>query len=270
MSGKLDLVRCQGLEIITSSELWREGKILVAFGTRRGGVSLAPFDSLNLGFHVGDRRENVLENRLKFCLGLGLNPARLTAAEQVHGGKITVVTEDRVGWGAFSDKASLPGADGLVTNIKSAPLALFFADCVPIVAVEAEARVVGIAHAGWRGIYKGIAPQLIKTMREGFGTTIEKLQVFIGPSIGPCCYEVEESIVKKFAQRFPQVLAKLGKNNHLNLALIGKHQLEEAGVREKNIHLSNFCTSCRTDLFFSYRASGGRTGRQAGLVAILD
>lgn len=269
MSDKLELVRYRGLEIVTPCKLWCEGKMLVAFGTRRGGVSQAPFHSLNLGFHVGDRRENVLENRLRFCLGLGLNPARLTAAEQVHGSKVVVVTEDKVGQGAFSDKTSLPGVDGLVTNIKGVALALFFADCVPVVAVGVEKKIVGIAHAGWRGIYEGVIPRLVEVMMEVFDTAAEKLQIFIGPSIGPCCYKVEESIMEKFAQRFPEVMAGLGENNHLNLALIGKRQLEKAGVKEKNIHLSNLCTSCRTDLFFSYRASGGRTGRQAGLVAIV-
>ncbi|MEW6189032.1 MAG: peptidoglycan editing factor PgeF [Actinomycetota bacterium] len=255
------------IKFLTSPKLLDEASILVIFSTRMGGVSPPPYNFLNLAFDVGDKWENVIKNRRILCLAFGLDPASLTTAEQVHEDRVAQVNEDSVGQGAFGG-IPIPRIDALVTNLNMVPLALFFADCVPIAIVDPMKRVIGIAHAGWRGTYLGISSNLVNLMMNRFNCRASDLLVFMGPCIGACCYRLESKRLNQFKRKFPRSM-EVRQNGSFDLTAPNVEQLEGVGIPRQNIYSASICTSCNTDLFFSYRAENCKTGRQTGLVALL-
>ncbi len=263
----LSLQKEGDLSSYTSPELLKELSVLVAFTTRSGGVSLTPFNSLNLAFHVDDNPLNVSKNREILCSTLKINPDSLTVPEQVHSDGVKVVDLNLKGSGAFSDKTAIKKTDALVTNLKNTPLIIFLADCVPVILVERKAKAVGIVHAGWQGTYKEITLKTLRLMEKTYDLSIEEMLVFIGPSVKSCCYEVSSQLFKNFVDKF-SFAEKAFDRNFLDLQLLNKLQLVKVGVPEENIHVVNKCTCCEEELFFSYRR-GKVTGRQAALVTIL-
>ncbi|MDI6689656.1 MAG: peptidoglycan editing factor PgeF [Actinomycetota bacterium] len=255
------------IKFLTSPKLLDEASILVMFSTRMGGVSPSPYNSLNLAFDVGDKWENVIKNRRMLCLALGLDAASFTTAEQTHENRVAQVNEDSVGQGAFGG-IPIPGVDALVTNLNTVSLALFFADCVPIAIVDPIKRVIGIAHAGWKGTYLGISSNLANLMMSRFNCQASNLLVFMGPCIGPCCYWLESTKLDRFKREFPRLM-EVHQNGSFDLEALNIKQLEGVGIPRQNIYSADICTSCNTDLFFSYHAENCKTGRQAGLVALL-
>jgi len=253
-----------GVSYLYSPKMLLEERIMVVFTTRQGGVSPKPFNSLNLGFHVGDLQNNVEINRERLLSDLNLDINNLTTAEQIHGNIPTVIEENLVGRGAKSFADSIPGTDALITAIEDVPLALFFADCVPIILVDPKMRNVAIIHAGWRGIVGNIISNTINTLNECCGTRSSDLIAFIGPSIGKCCYEVSEELQEQFKKRFN---AKIY-NTKIDLPEYAETELKEKEVPGRQITRLDYCTSCRNDLFFSYRREQ-KTGRQAGIVVLL-
>lgn len=220
--------------------------------TRLGGVSSPSYNSLNLGFKVGDRKQNVLQNRKLLSTDLNIRLDGFTTAQQVHGDNIAVVTEKMRGQGATDYKTAIPATDALITNIPGICLMVTVADCVPIILYDLKKTAIGAVHAGWKGTLKLIAQNTVNLLKKEFGTTTKDLIVGIGPSTGPCCYEVAP-------------------NTHFNLWRANKDQLIKSGVREENIEIAEICTKCRVDQFFSARAareeaahgnaSKGKTGR---------
>ncbi|MBI4744382.1 MAG: peptidoglycan editing factor PgeF [Actinobacteria bacterium] len=254
-----------GIEYFTPKIMENE-RVFVAFTTRNKGVSKDCYDSLNLAFHTGDERENVIKNRLKLIEAFGFKESFLTCAEQVHSSRCVFVSEEQAGSGGFDHRESLKNTDGLITNLKNVPLTLFFADCVPVVMVDKHNFVAGIAHAGWKGTYEEISKKMLVEITGEYNSAFSEISVFIGPSIGSCCYEVDESLSDAFKRKFKGVGLKNKRN--LDLAEINKYQLIELGVLEENILSLDICTSCNSDLFFSHRRDK-KTGRQAGIVALL-
>ena len=259
----------EGTSLYTSKALHAERGILVVFTTREGGYSRTPYNSLNLAFHVGDDDATVIQNREALCVLLGLDASRMTCAEQVHGNKVAVVDESIAGSGTVSLGEAVRGADALVTNLEAVSLALFFADCVPIVVVEPRHRIIGVAHAGWRGVHADIVENTINRMVEDWAVEPAGMIAFIGPSIGGCCYRVGEDLIKTFAEKFSDKKRWLH-GGKLDLPALVYYQLEKAGIERAGIFsCEDSCTSCRNELFFSYRGDGGVTGRQAAIAAIL-
>lgn len=239
---------------------------------RKGGVSKAPWASLDLGLHVGDDPEAVAENRRRYLAALGLDAARFVTPEQVHGEHIARVGEAEAGRGALVYKDSIPETDALITNVPKLPLLLCFADCTPILFLDPVHRAVGIAHGGWKGTVRRIGQKTVARMHEEFGTKPEELLTAIGPSIGPCCYEIGPEVEAKFREAFPHHEAELFTNaegkTHLSLWAANRIQLLDAGVLPEHIDEAKTCTSCHHEDFFSYRADGGRTGRMAAVIAL--
>jgi YfiH family protein len=260
----LKLKQVNNISYLTSPQLLREGSILVAFTTRHGGYSSSSYSSLNLAFHVGDRPDHVRKNRQKLCASLGLDLKRLTTAEQIHSSNVKVVTEGMVGAGALSNENVIPQTDALITNLTNTPLTVFLADCLPVVLVDPVKKLIGVVHAGWQGIYSEIVLNTFDRMEQSFASSLKDVVVFIGPGIGSCCYAVDSSRASKFRRKFPF----LEEGNHLDLKSIVSRQLIERGIPEKNISKSEICTSCRGDLFFSYRRER-ECGRQAAIAAII-
>lgn len=242
----------------------RKWGVTVAFTTRRGGISDGPYSSLNLAFHVGDSSERVSANRALACKALGLKPDRLTCAEQVHGSVVVEVDEVCAGRGAFG-RGAIPAADGLITSVEGVPLAVFTADCVPIVLVDLANLSVGAVHAGWRGTIAGIAEVAVERLVRA-GADPDNLLAYIGPSIGPCCYEVSEELAASFKREFGKP-ASPGRRS-VDLGAANRIALERAGLRPEAVFDAGICTGCRSDVFFSYRAQGRIAGRQAAIAVI--
>lgn len=222
--------------------------------TRRGGVSLPPFHSLNLGASVGDDPAAVDANRAIVLGALGLSPELVVTGFQVHSTNLARVGSEHCG-------RVLPATDGLLTQ---EPVALFsrFADCVPILLYDPVRRAAAILHAGWRGTASQIAALGVARMRAEFGTRPEDLIAGIGPSIGPCCYEVGDDFVRAICAEWPDAENHIHRENgatRADLWAMNRQQLQDAGVRD--VEESHICTACRRDEFFSHRGDGGRTGR---------
>lgn len=224
---------------------------------RSGGVSPAPFDSLNVGASVGDASENVRRNLVLACTSLGVRYADLVNVRQVHSNLVRRVTA--------SDRGRRVGElDGMFTDEQDVPLILRFADCVPLLAYDSTRGVLGVAHAGWRGTVSKIGTRLVTAMGEEFGCRPADLAVGIGPSIGPCCYEVGAEVIAATRSAFGPTSDRLlipsdDGGIHLDLWEANRVQLEAAGV--ERVETAGICTACHKERFFSYRGSNGVTGR---------
>lgn len=220
------------------------------FSSRHGGVSPAPFDSLNLGRLTADDGANIDANRERLAHAVGKPRARFLYGRQVHGTTVRRATEPP------GDGRPSADEDGQATALEDAAALVFAADCLPIVLAAEEA--VAALHGGWGGLAHGIVPEGVRALRE-LGATGE-IRAAIGPCARGCCYEVGEDRFEHFT-RVPD--ARVGERN-LDLPAVARHDLAAAGVSE--VHDLGICTICRNDLFFSHRADGGVTGRQAGVV----
>jgi YfiH family protein len=234
--------------------------------TRLGGVSPAPWDSLNLGWTVGDSRERVEMNYRLWAEAFGLRRQDLTTTWQVHGNRVLVADADHRG-------GSLGQADALITATPYLPLVQRYADCTPILLYDPVRHACGIAHAGWRGTAARCAEATVQAMQVVFGCEPADMVAAIGPAIGPCCYEVGADVIEamRASHRCADALLYPGPRSHtayLDLWQANAEQLREAGVR--HIEIAGVCTACRRDLFFSHRGDGGRSGRFGAFVMLTE
>lgn len=245
---------------------WEKLGVGHAFTCRTGGESDNLEGILNMGLHSGDNPEKVVRNRQKVAKALGFDLNRTVTCNQVHSTRIVRVTEADAGKGAFTYEDTLPQTDGLITDCRNLPLLLVFADCVPILLVDTCSNAIGLVHAGWRGSVAGIAKKAVEQLAEAFGCQPHNLAVGIGPSIGPCCYEVDEA-VRSQAEAYASCFTP-GREGHYQLDLwkMNTLQLLEAGVPQEMIFRSDYCTCCHQGDFFSYRGEHGKTGRLAGIL----
>jgi hypothetical protein len=229
--------------------------LLHAVLTRIGGVSKGPYATLNLGHTVGDDLSAVRENHRRALEPLGLDPERVVSPWQVHGARVEVVGPRQLG-------AVLPETDAIVTATAGVPLMMRFGDCAPVLLFDPVQRVVGMAHAGWRGVVVGVVEASIRAMTRHLGCDPSHIWAGIGPTIGPCCYEVGADVADQIAAACPgdaQVIRRVNGRIHADLPTAVEAQLRAVGVGR--IEQANLCTSCRVDEFFSHRAENGRTGR---------
>lgn len=227
--------------------------------TRHGGVSPEPWRSLNFSVARGDAPERVQENRRRLAAALGLQATNMVHCRQVHG-----VGVARVGWGDAG--AVIDGCDGLITDAVGLPLSLVFADCVPLLIYDSAHHALGVVHAGWRGSLDGAAPALLRAMQTAYGTDPARVQVCIGPSIGPESYEVGPEVAALAQKRLPDPHAALyypdgaERNPYLNLWEANIQLLVTAGVARHCIEVSGIDTAQNAQDFFSHRAEKGRCG----------
>ncbi len=232
-----------------------------ACSCRLHGESSLVDGTLNLALHVGDDQAKVIANRRAFAAVVGVRAESFTTCGQVHGSKITNVTEALVGSGAVDFNSTIADTDALVTNLPDVPLLLFYADCVPVLLADKITGAIGLAHAGWRGTVAGIAGKTVEAMHEYFGTQPENILAAIGPSIGACCYEVDDFVLGK-APGYKAYFTPNGNNRYqMDLWGINTQQLLERGLRQQNITVAGVCTAHNAELFCSYRAEQGKTGR---------
>jgi YfiH family protein len=235
--------------------------------TRHGGVSVPPYDSLNLALHVGDEEEAVLENRRRAADALGARIDDLVLANQVHGARVEVVTER--GRGALSVLDAIAETDSLVTTVPGLVLAVLVADCAPVVLFDPEARVLACAHAGWRSTLGGVIEATVGAMTS-LGADPQRLVAGIGPAIGRERYEVGADVVAAAAGHLgdPNPFVRPGRPEHWFFDLEGAVHaiLLRAGVGDERIATASIDTG-PPGPFFSAR-SEGRCGRFALLARI--
>lgn len=221
-----------------------------AFTTREGGASLGPWSALNLSGNVGDAHSAVSANWEAVTADLGIDRERVAENRQEHGTKVTMVV---------SDRPDLPApGDVLVTGIPGVVLAVYGADCLPILAWRTDGRLVGAAHAGWRGLTAGVVASLVGALGHG-----SEIAAVIGPGIGPCCYEVEAGIRWMFQSEYGDDVIV---GDAVDLRATARAALLRAGVPDEAIEVVEACTSCDEERFFSHRRDGEPTGRQVGLI----
>jgi polyphenol oxidase len=255
--GRLNLFEFENLSQI---------KDLKHFVTSRfGGVSLMPYDSLNLGLHTADNQEHVLENRSLLASETGIAADRFLYASQVHSGDVKVIDNDAVAEGVLSHN---PRTDATITNLPGICLMVMVADCVPLLLFDPVKKVVAVIHAGWRGTVQHITSNTIKVMIDRFGSNPADILAGIGPSIGPCCYEVGEEVKAVVHESFGTTEGYLVSQPHsekpyFDLWYANQKQLIELGLKPENIETSQICTKCNHRMFYSSRADKGVTGRFA-------
>ena len=248
------------IKLHRSSVIPSEG-FVHGFPERGGGVSSGLRSSLNLAVRWGDDQDNVATNRRLLAEHAGYDPAQLVATRHVHGTNVWRVGEP------LADNAEF---DGLVTDRVGSVLGAFAADCIPLVFAEPEARVCGAAHAGWRGTVAGIATNVITRMVE-LGARPDRIRVALGPSIGPCCFEVGREVVDEFRAvlgDLPGLIVEGPNKNHIDLRAATRAFLERAGVRPETIDDRPPCTKCEGDRFFSYRRDGRAGGVHMGFIGL--
>jgi len=235
--------------------------VTAVVSTRHGGVSAAPYDSLNLGGHVGDDPEAVAENRRRLAAALGVD--RLTVADQRHTATVAVVDRALAGRGhdgVADSAAAFPETDAMITNLPGAALAILVADCAPVVLYDPVRRAAGVAHSGRAGTIKGVIPQTIKAMAATFGSAPDDLLIGIGPAIGAASYEIGETEASQVLTALGDAGARLlapTRPGHatFDLAAAIRGQLRTAGVPAASVHDLSIDTRTSTDDFFSDRAA---------------
>lgn len=234
------------------------GAARAAFSTRLGGVSAAPFESLNVGVLTADADGNVVENRRRLAAALGRDPAGIAFGPQVHGDAIATHAGSADPTRFLEPGSELPAVDGHVTADAAISPLVFAADCLPV-ALSGPGGVA-MLHCGWRGLAAGIVARGAEA--------VAATDAAIGPAIGPCCFEVGAEVLQALpAADGPQSgrIGDLQARRHVDLGEVARRLLRAAGV--ERIESAAMCTSCEAELFFSYRRDG-ETGRQAGLVWI--
>lgn len=229
-----------------------------------GGVSHGAITGLNLGHTVGDALDAVEANHALLYAALGIAPEQVITAHQVHGAQVAAVGPEQAG-------TIIPSTDGLISNTPGIYLLMRFADCVPVLFFDPARQAIGLAHAGWRGALARVAARTATAMVHEYGCHPEDILAAIGPSIGPCCYEVGPEVVEAVHTAFPQtpgLIDRTGPSGHayLNLWAVVRAQLYECGL--EYIETARLCTACRSDLFYSYRRQGTASGRFGAIIGL--
>lgn len=244
------------------------------FSTRLGGVSQEMFQTMNLSYNRGDDKDSVTENYRRICKSIGVRAEDVVFSDQVHDTKIHVAKKEDC-QGTDYGHRKLTNIDGLITNEKNVVLCTSFADCVPLFFVDKENKAIGASHSGWRGTVGKIGAKTVAKMNEEFGTKPENLHCIIGPSICANCYEVSKDVTWQIEENFKEEIVKqcvFPKENgkyQLDLWMLNKSILLEAGVPKEQIVVSNVCTCCNSTLLFSHRASGGKRGNVCGFISLV-
>jgi YfiH family protein len=233
--------------------------------SRHGGVSSGPYASLNLTNGLGDDPAAVAENLSRTCAAFGIRREHLVSPNQRHTTNVR-----RVG---VADRGRVwPGYDTLITDEPGVPLLLRYADCTPVLIYDPAHHALALIHSGWRGTVQGAARVAVDALATEFGSRPTELVAAIGPSIGPCCYEVGEDVTSAVHAGFDRPGDLLSSPNggrpHFDLWAANRRWLADAGIRQ--IEVAAICTACHTDEFYSHRAHKGKTGHFGAVMMLRD
>lgn len=258
-----------GVQFLTF-EIYKTHPDLIAIhSTRVGGVSSGHFESLNLGFARGDDKNLVFENYKLFSKAIGVDHKKLVLSDQWHHNNILIADYSHKGMGIVKER-TYHDYDGIITNKKGLPLVTFYADCVPIYFYDPIQEVIAMAHAGWRGTSTSIVKDMVELFISEYNSKSEYIKVGIGPAICKSCYQVDQTVIDSMAFDF-DVKAyydfNISENRYyIDLKGINKEILITCGIKEDNIEVTEYCTKCHPELFFSHRRHGNNRGTQIGVM----
>ncbi len=239
-----------------------------AFCTRIGGVSEDDYKSLNISFKEGDLESRVLQNWNRLAMAFSIPLENFQTLNQVHGDDIFVIKP----YGDYFSTDKTLNYDAIVTTRENLAICIKTADCVPVFIVDRAKKIIAAAHAGWKGTALEISAKVINLLYDRYDSSPRDILAAIGPSIGLCCFELDEESAETFRNQkdYEDFLLPGNRPNKwiVDLPEANRRQMINCGIPEDNIDLSHLCTSCRQDLFFSYRGSGGITGRQLNFMMI--
>lgn len=243
------------------------------FSTRLGGVSRGTFASMNLSFTRGDDPAAVTENFRRFCTAIGVEMEKVVVSAQTHTDNVYNVTSADCGRGVTRERG-YTDIDGLITDEPGVVLCTQYADCVPLFFVDPVRRVVATSHAGWRGTAAGIGAVTVERMVSDYGCRREDILVGIAPSIGKCCFEVDTPVYDAFCKVpvFNEECFTAHPNDkfHIDLWEVNRRHLLNVGVKAENITVTDLCTKCHSDVFWSHRVTGDARGSLAAFIGISD
>lgn len=260
-----------GMELLHMTALEAAGGVRAFFTGRSGGASGRWNGGLNWSYTVETDRAAVAENRRRSLAALGLPTDRAVMAGLVHGNRVVAVTGEEAPQG--DGVRLVENCDALITDVPGLALVVTAADCVPVFLYDPVRRVVGAVHAGWRGTVAGIGARAVQAMAETYGCNPADILGAVGPSIGPCCYEVDDAVAEPvrlyYGDRAGAMLlpGRTPGKYQLDLWEANRQDLLGAGVRQ--ISVSGACTSCGVDKLFSHRAEAGTAGRGAAVIALV-
>ncbi len=261
-----------GVPYYAAEELKSMPGIVHGFSTRIGGVSEGIFDSLNLGISRGDNPDCVRENYRRFSESIQACGNRYVTGRQVHGTNVHVVTCADVKKDV-TQKAAFE-ADGLVTDIPGIILVVFSADCIPVLLYDPDRKVIAALHAGWRGTAGGIVTKAVDRMRQVYGCHPESIRAIVGPGIGPCCFETHEDVPNAMMTAVSSLAIpyiKVGGNGKFSVDLKGINaaRLLRSGLIPENIVVSEQCTACQQEEYWSHRRQGKERGSMAAMIEMV-
>ena len=270
-SNTLNILQKDEIVYITFPSLEKTGCVKCGFTTRFGGVSKGIYSSMNMSFSRGDNPDDVKENYHRFCDVLGVTVESCVLSKQTHTTNVINVYASDRGKGIIVPR-DWDDVDGMITNEKNVTLVTQFADCVPLLFCDPVRKVIASSHAGWRGTVNQIGKVTVEKMIHDYECCASDICVAIGPSIKQCCFEVDAPVYEEFTKLpfYIDDYVKFMPNDKYNIDLqgINKKILNGAGILDKNITVSDLCTKCNADVFFSHRATGGQRGNLAAFISL--
>ena len=267
----VQLKTAHGVRFVSSGLLERAGGVAHGFSTRQGGVSAPPFDTMDLGYNRGDAPDCVRENYRRFCAAIGADHTRVVKTRQVHKDAVRRVTGSDAGLDLCTPAPY--EADGLVTDVPGLCLCVFSADCVPVLLYDPVRHCIAAVHSGWRGTAMSIAAKAAAIMMEEYGCRAEDILTAIGPAISTCCFEthadVPRAMLDAFGDEAAAFIQSVGKDKfRVDLKGIIAHDLMGAGLIPEHMDISDHCTACRPDLYWSHRLTGNARGSMAAMIQL--
>ena len=221
--------------------------------------------SFSLALHTGEREEEILTNRKE--LEKIFPHKHFIVANQTHSDNIVIITQPKESWLTQKEQHAIENCDALITNQKDIILTIMTADCVPILLFDTQKKVVAVIHAGWKGTQQKIALKTVEKMKKVFNSNVKDIVAGVAPAIGKCCYEVDWNVAKHF-EKIEGAYENRGEKQMLDLPYINRKQLLEVGLKKEHIEMSNICTSCHVESYFSYRKEQGCSGRFMTMIGI--
>ncbi len=261
-----------GVTFLAADSFLAAGGVAHGFSTRIGGVSKGIYTSMNLGSTRGDNPDCVKENYLRFCAAIGADVHRVVMTNQIHSTIIRTATPSDIKNDLYDPEGY--DCDGLITNEPGLALTIFSADCIPVLLYDPTKRVIAAVHAGWRGTAGDIAGKAARLMQEDYASAPEDILTSIGPGISQCCFETHADVPDAMIEALgtlatPYITCLENGKFKVDLKGINAALLMRAGVSPEHVEISNDCTACLPDKYWSHRVTQGHRGSQAAILQLL-